>query len=152
MSRWKPSPYVKYGYTEKNYTWTQTPDEVTLSIKLPETGLKTKQDIYIKIKSQHFEMKIKGEDFIVGELEHSINVEESTWTREGDVVDVIFAKGLDTKGDGEGCWWGCVVKGHHVIDVKRMESTKYLDDSLLKKLAERDNEEGAAAEEEQKDE
>ena len=48
---------------------------------------------------------------------------------------------MQTQGDGEGCWWGCVLKGAHVIDVKRMESTKYLDDSLLKKLAEKDNEE-----------
>ena len=152
MSRWKPSPYVKYGYTEEHYTWTQTPDEVTFSITLPSEDLNTKRDIVISIEQRRFECKVKGEDYVCGELEHAIDVEESTWSRLGKTIDVTLAKGRDTKGDGEGCWWGCVIKGHHVIDVKRMESTKYLDDSLLKKLAERDAEEANGTATEPQDE
>ena len=152
MSRWKPSPYVKYGHTEDKYKWTQTPDEVTMTIELPDANLKAKTDLQISIKTNFFEIKIKGESYIKGELEHSINVDDSTWTKDGKIVEVIFAKGMETKGDGEGCWWGCVIKGHHVIDVKRMESTKYLDDSLLKKLAEKDADEAAPKDEDEEDE
>ncbi|ELP83920.1 nuclear movement protein nudC, putative [Entamoeba invadens IP1] len=136
--RWKPSPYVQYGYTEERYKWTQTPDDVTLTITLPDANLNTKTDLKVTIKSFTFELKIKDEVYIGGELEHGINVDESTWTRDGKTIEVIFAKGMKTHGEGEGCWWGCVIKGAHVIDIKRMESTKYLDDSLLKKLAEKD--------------
>ena len=152
MSRWKPSPYVKYGYTEEKYKWTQTPEEVTMTIELPDANLKAKTDLQIVMKTNRFELKIKGELYVGGELEHAINVDDSTWTKDGKIVEVIFAKGMDTQGEGEGCWWGCVIKGHHVIDVKRMESTKYLDDSLLKKLAEKDNEEEAKKNEEDEDE
>lgn len=149
MPSWKPSPYVKYGYTEKNYKWTQTPDDVTVTITLPDESLSTKKDLSVLLKTNRIEMKIKGELFVGGELEHAINVDESTWTRDGNIVEIVLAKGMETKGDGEGCWWGCVIKGDHVIDVKRMESTKYLDDSLLKKLAEKDEEK---EEEEKEDE
>ena len=141
MSRWKPSPYVKYGHTEDKYKWTQTPEEVTMTIELPEENLRAKTDLKITIKTNSFDLKIKGETYISGEFEHAINVDDSTWTKDGKTLEVILSKGMQTQGDGEGCWWGCVLKGAHVIDVKRMESTKYLDDSLLKKLAEKDNEE-----------
>ncbi|BFU25243.1 nuclear movement protein, putative [Entamoeba histolytica HM-1:IMSS-B] len=151
MAGWKPSPYVKYGYTEKKYKWTQTPEDVTLTIELPDENLKTKTDIQIIMKTNKFEMIIKGEVYIGGELEHAINVDDSTWTRDGKIIEVILSKGMDTKGDGEGCWWGCVIKGDHVIDVKRMESTKYLDDSLLKKLAEKDKEEAEGKEEKEEE-
>ncbi|EMS11632.1 nuclear movement protein nudc, putative [Entamoeba histolytica HM-3:IMSS] len=151
MAGWKPSPYVKYGYTEKKYKWTQTPEDVTLTIELPDENLKTKTDIQIIMKTNKLEMIIKGEVYIGGELEHAINVDDSTWTRDGKIIEVILSKGMDTKGDGEGCWWGCVIKGDHVIDVKRMESTKYLDDSLLKKLAEKDKEEAEGKEEKEEE-
>lgn len=46
----------------------------------------------------------------------------------------MLAKGAATKGDEPGQWWPCVIKGHKQIDVKHIEGSKYLDDSLLKKV------------------
>ena len=123
-----------------------------MTIELPDENLRAKTDLKITLKTNTFDLKIKGETYISGEFEHEINVDDSTWTKDGKIIEVILSKGIKTQGEGEGCWWGCVLKGAHVIDVKRMESTKYLDDSLLKKLAEKDNEEAQKKDEDEDEE
>lgn len=134
MSRWSPSKYVEYGTKEESYEWTQTPDEVTLSVKVPQ-GLKAK-DLDIVFKTTRLRVGVKGaaKPIVEGELTRSINVEESTWTKSEDVVEVMLAKGSDSKGDEEGQWWAAVIKGHKEVDVKAIASTKFLDESLLKRI------------------
>ena len=58
MSRWTPSRYVRYGRKEDNYEWTQTPDDVTITLKVTE-GI-TAKDLDIKITSDHLRVAEKS--------------------------------------------------------------------------------------------
>ncbi|KAH3766744.1 hypothetical protein Pelo_1409 [Pelomyxa schiedti] len=139
MSRWTPSRYVRYGRKEDRYEWTQTPDEVSVTIKLPSKTMSARE-LLVEIKPTAVKVMVKATGFIFleGVLHSTIDVDGSTWTKQDDVVELMLAKGNATKGDEEGHWWPCVVKGATIIDVKQIEGAKYLDDSILKKIWERD--------------
>jgi len=134
--RWEPSKWVEYGTTEDKYSWTQTPEEVTVTINLPDKSLHGR-DIEVVMKMQHLRVALKSkpdEPFVDGKLSKAIDVDDSTWTLVDGVVEVTLAKGPDSCGDEEGKWWSCVIEGHKEIDTKAIESTRFLDDSLLRRI------------------
>eukprot|EP00727_Mastigamoeba_balamuthi_P005373 m51a1_g14834 putative nuclear movement protein (161) ;mRNA; f:716085-717086 len=134
-SRWTPSKYVDYGEKEDNYEWTQTPDDLTLTLRV-DAATRAKQ-VDVVFKPAHLVVGLKGQaPLISGALCKTINVEESTWTIQEGVLEVILAKGTDSRGDDEGKWWPSVIVGHKTIDTKACESTRFLDESLLKRIYE----------------
>jgi hypothetical protein len=134
-SRWTPSKYVEYGLKEAAYEWTQTPDDVTVTVRVPG-GLRAK-DIEVVFRPQHLRVAVKSNPaapIVDGDLTRTIDVEESTWTKSDDVVEITLAKGAESKGDEEANWWAAVIRGHREVDIKAIASTKFLDESLLKRI------------------
>ena len=147
MSHWQPSRYVEYGTKEDTYEWTQTPDEVSITIHV-SSGLTAKQlTVDIKANSLLVKEKESGKVYIEGELTHSIDVDDSAWTKDGETVELTLTKGIESQGDEEGHWWASVIKGAKEIDVKRIEGARYLDDSILKQIWEKEQQEKKEKEE-----
>lgn len=136
--RWEPSKWVDYGTTEKNYSWTQTPDDVTISIVLPDKNLHSR-DIEVSFTCRHLRVALRSkpaEPLIDGDLTKMISVDDSTWTLDNGLLEVTLAKGVDSAGDDEGKWWPSAIVGDKEVDVKAIESTRFLDDSLLRRIYE----------------
>ena len=145
MGRWQPSRYVDYGLKEDNYEWTQTPEEVTITMKLPDASLHAK-DLIVDMRPTHLKVCLKSDPskpLLEGDLSKSISVDDSTWTKDGDELEITLAKGESSKGDEEGKWWASAIKGHKEVDVKAIESTRFLDESLLKRIWEQKHPEAA---------
>lgn len=53
--------FIGYGRKEDKYEWTQSPDEVTVTIQLPVKGLKAK-DLDIVMKANHLKVAIKAKE------------------------------------------------------------------------------------------
>jgi len=85
-------------------------------------------------------------------LLYRIVCDDSTWTKDGTTVEFTLAKGTSNRGDEEGHWWASALKGGKQLDVKKIEAGRYLDDSILKQIWEKEEAEAAAANEEKKDE
>ena len=77
-----------------------------------------------------------------GDLPRVIVVDDSTWTKDDNTVEITLTKGVESQGDEEGHWWPSAIKGAKEIDVKRIEGARYLDDSILKQIWEKEEEEG----------
>jgi len=138
------SRYVDYGGKTDKYEWDQWEDEVLITVKFPpETKGK---DIICEIKHDHLKLGKKGEPFLIdGPLYQEILPDESTWTFSDGVVEIHLSKATSSAD-----WWKCVIVGDPEIDVRDIEGSKYLDDSLLKKIKEKKEEEKKKKEEEEK--
>ncbi|PRP75076.1 nuclear movement protein nudc [Planoprotostelium fungivorum] len=136
------SKWVKYGGDAPGYKWWQTETEVTFTVPV---GAVKGRDIAYNLKPGHLQVGVKGQPLIVdGELFASVLPDGSSWILDNGNVEITLEK--STSGP---TWWASAIKGHPKIDVERIEASKHLDDSLLQKLAERDEEklrEKAAAE------
>ncbi len=78
------------GRTEK-YSWTQTLQEVSVSIPVP-AGVTSKM-LSVKIQSKNIEVAIKGGDTIVsGALHASVQLDECLWLLDKNCVDVTLSK------------------------------------------------------------
>eukprot|EP01118_Nematostelium_gracile_P005888 TRINITY_DN1878_c0_g1_i3.p4 TRINITY_DN1878_c0_g1~~TRINITY_DN1878_c0_g1_i3.p4 ORF type:complete len:170 (-),score=75.70 TRINITY_DN1878_c0_g1_i3:907-1416(-) len=130
------SRYVDYGGSTKTYTWDQYEDEVTLQVKVGEEGVRGRE-VVVEFKNQHLKVGLKGKTPVIdGQLYQKIVPDECTWTLEKGVVDINMPKAASSVE-----WWSCVIVGDEEIDVKKIEGAKYLDDSILKQIKERDDKE-----------
>ncbi len=78
------------GRTEK-YTWTQTLQEVSVSIPVP-AGITSKM-LNIKIQSKNIEVGIKGGETIVsGPLHASVQLDECLWLLDKNCVELTLSK------------------------------------------------------------
>ncbi|CAH1779692.1 unnamed protein product [Owenia fusiformis] len=94
------------------YTWSQTEEDVTLTFTLPPGT--NKPDVYYKLSRGRIELGIKnGEELLVGDLHDAVDIDGSTWTLEGQRLEVTLAK-------SEGVQWPGVVptdkRGEMVFD------------------------------------
>uniref|UniRef100_A0A6B2LPJ5 CS domain-containing protein n=1 Tax=Arcella intermedia TaxID=1963864 RepID=A0A6B2LPJ5_9EUKA len=80
-------------------------------------------------------MAVKGKVLVEGALPHDILPDGSTWTIESETgsLDVLFQKPPHTENP---VWWKHIAVGEPVIDVEAIEASKYLDDSILRKIKE----------------
>eukprot|EP01116_Phalansterium_solitarium_P014855 TRINITY_DN32729_c0_g1_i1.p1 TRINITY_DN32729_c0_g1~~TRINITY_DN32729_c0_g1_i1.p1 ORF type:complete len:453 (-),score=135.31 TRINITY_DN32729_c0_g1_i1:84-1322(-) len=121
---------VDFGRIEAFYEWTQTDKDVTVTAKFPD-GLKVK-DIVCDIQPRHLRLGVKGQPlFLDGPLSQPIILEESTWTKDGNYVEITLTKGI-----ASAKWWPAVVVGQPTIDVSKIEGSQHVDDSLNKRIAE----------------
>ncbi len=131
---------MEYGGKTDKYEWTQTNDELTVLVKVAP-ALKAR-DLLVKIERKRLEMAVKGQDPIIsGTFPGTIKVAESTWTKEGDIVEITLAKESKKEED----WWDCLIeedksKEGGSIDASLIEASKYLDESLLRKVKEKKEE------------
>mmetsp|Transcript_1302 Transcript_1302/g.1744 ORF Transcript_1302/g.1744 Transcript_1302/m.1744 type:complete len:333 (+) Transcript_1302:64-1062(+) len=118
---------VGNGGTAKRYKWTQTLDECTVLIGVPDE-LRGK-DLKVMIKSSSISVQSKqplaGESeptfFVDGNLTGSIVPDESTWTLEGGVIIMILYKKAKT-------FWENVIEGDEKIDASLVDSRRHIGD------------------------
>mmetsp|Transcript_12599 Transcript_12599/g.22709 ORF Transcript_12599/g.22709 Transcript_12599/m.22709 type:complete len:183 (-) Transcript_12599:148-696(-) len=105
------------GVTEK-YSWTQTLSEVNVVIGLrDDLGTIRKADVKIDIKRKALSVKVKGEDYVVGEFYRDVRNDDSFWQLDSnDRTVTLFLEKV--KNDE---WWSCVVLGDDEIDTSKVE-------------------------------
>eukprot|EP01103_Thecamoeba_quadrilineata_P003571 TRINITY_DN13330_c0_g1_i1.p1 TRINITY_DN13330_c0_g1~~TRINITY_DN13330_c0_g1_i1.p1 ORF type:complete len:159 (-),score=33.60 TRINITY_DN13330_c0_g1_i1:117-593(-) len=126
------SRIADYGCKTDKYEWDQTKEEVTIWVPLGE-GL-SGRDVVCKITSRRLIVGVKGKPPVIdGDLGAKVIVDESTWTLvDGSAVDIVLQKASK----GEENWWKSAIVGEAEIDTDLIEGSKYLDDSLLRKVKE----------------
>ena len=101
-----------------NYRWTQTLEEITMFVKLPD-GVTSKQ-LDIQMKASSLKIGVKGQTPIIdGPLHKKIKTGDSLWTLETDgakrTLQLTFVKV-----DGMS-WWNCIIEGDPKIDTQKVE-------------------------------
>ena len=120
-----PPPLGNGGTVEGKYTWTQTLEELCVTVPLPE-GTRGR-DLVVTIAKKHLKVGLKSEapNLIVnGPLVKTIICDDSFWTVEDGNRLVINLQKLNTME-----WWEGVVVGDPTIDVTKIqpESSKLAD-------------------------
>jgi hypothetical protein len=118
---------VGNGGSTKRYKWTQTLDECSVLIGIPD-GLRGK-DLDVKLTVSSLSVKSKkalaNEDcpltFLEGSLVERIRLDESTWSVEGGVVIVT----LDKVQKG---FWATVLQGDDKIDTAEVDNRRHISD------------------------
>eukprot|EP00211_Chloroparvula_japonica_P009253 CAMPEP_0119132642 /NCGR_PEP_ID=MMETSP1310-20130426/11982_1 /TAXON_ID=464262 /ORGANISM="Genus nov. species nov., Strain RCC2339" /LENGTH=157 /DNA_ID=CAMNT_0007123285 /DNA_START=58 /DNA_END=531 /DNA_ORIENTATION=+ len=132
----KRSIVCEYGLSTDKYTWDQTETDVTAEIPIKWGDSKLgARDVQCQLGTTTLRVQIKGEDkpLIDGKFPHPINVGDSQWYFETDTQKLCLEL---FKARGASQWWQSLVLGDEEIDVDLIEGSKYLDDSLLRKVKE----------------
>ena len=116
---------VGNGGSTKEYKWTQTIDECSVLIGIPQ-GLRGK-DLDVKLTATSISVKTKkpleGEDkpriFVEGKLIEKIRADESTWSLEGGVVIVTLDK-------MKKIFWSTIIDGDEKIDTELVDSRRHI--------------------------
>mmetsp|Transcript_12545 Transcript_12545/g.17379 ORF Transcript_12545/g.17379 Transcript_12545/m.17379 type:complete len:156 (-) Transcript_12545:1474-1941(-) len=126
---------VEYGGETEHYKWTQTEQEVVITIIVPQ-GTRSK-DVTCTIGPKHLKFGFKGKPLIIdGELYQPVATDESAWTIDGTNLEITLTKGTTSEK-----WWKCAIVGDPQIDVQKIEGSKYIHESLLEKLKAQEEEE-----------
>ncbi|CAM9253262.1 unnamed protein product, partial [Hapterophycus canaliculatus] len=109
-----PPPVGNGGRTE-NYEWTQTLQELSVVVPVPE-GSKSR-DIVCDISKSRLRVGLKGQPLLVdGEMYNKVKVDDSFWTLEdGKEVSIALQK------ENQMEWWKCVVKGDPEINTSKVQ-------------------------------
>jgi len=123
------------GGSTKRYKWTQTIDECTVMIGLPEGTRAKDLDVSLKASSIHVKAKptpsqqdqpSKDDNdngvttaFVEGPLVEKIVPDESTWSLEGGVMIIILYKAKKT-------FWDTVIEGDEKIDTSLVDSRRHI--------------------------
>lgn len=115
----KQIPVGNGGATDK-YRWTQTIEETTVVMAVPD-GTRGK-DLDVKIKSSSVSVKHKKvspdkQNMLEGNLFAKIQPDESTWSLEGGALLLVLQKVKNT-------WWENVVEGDGKIDTELVDSRR----------------------------
>jgi len=120
---------VGNGGTTSRYTWTQTIDECSVIVAVPE-GCRGK-DLSVTIKPAWLSVRSKkplfeedGIDphvFLEGALAEQVVPDESTWSLEGGAMVVILYKRPKT-------FWKTVLDGDDQIDASLVDSRRHVDE------------------------
>lgn len=111
-------PNLGNGCDLANYRWTQTLEELTIYVPLPD-GIVAKQ-LDVVMKGASLKIGVKGQPAIIdGPLHKKIKVAESLWTLEKDgnkrTLQMTLAKveGMN--------WWSSIIEGDPKIDTSKVE-------------------------------
>jgi hypothetical protein len=118
---------VGNGGSTHRYKWTQTIDETSVLIGIPNT-IRAK-DLSVTIKASFIAVKTKlalphqhePHTFVQGNLTQSIVPDESTWTLEGGVLILLLTKRVKS-------FWKTVVEGDDEIDASLVDSRRRIDE------------------------
>ncbi|KAJ8510374.1 hypothetical protein OPV22_000808 [Ensete ventricosum] len=103
------------GMDLDNYSWTQTLQEVTVNIPVPQ-GTKSRF-VTCEIKKTHLKVGLRGQPLIIdADLYQPVKAEDCFWSIEdGKFISVLLTKQNQME------WWKCVVKGDPEIDTQKVE-------------------------------
>lgn len=115
---------VGNGGAADSYTWTQSLEDVTIQLNVPE-GTKSK-DLDCRITTAHIRVGWKNDRSAVplldGDLPEKIRVDESVWSLEGNrTLQLSLEKIKPT-------WWASAFTGDSEIDTSRVDSTRKIDE------------------------
>ncbi|EEF36399.1 protein BOBBER 1 [Ricinus communis] len=110
-----PVPNNGNGLDMENHSWTQTLQEVTVTVPVP-CGTKSRQ-IVCEIKKKSLRVGLKGQAPIIeGEVFESVKVDDCFWNLEDQrLVSVLMTK-VDRLN-----WWKSLYKGGPEIDTQKAE-------------------------------
>ncbi|CAL9201147.1 unnamed protein product [Musa hybrid cultivar] len=122
------------GLDFDNYSWTQTLQEVTVNIPVPQ-GTRSRF-VTCEIKKTHLKVGLKGQPLIIdGDFYQSVKTEDCFWNIEdGNFISLLLTKQNKTN------WWKCMVQGEPEIDLQKVqpESSKLSDlDSETRQVVEK---------------
>jgi hypothetical protein len=101
-----------------NYRWTQTLEEITMFVKLPDNV--TSKQLDIQMKASTLKIGVKGQTPIIdGPLHKKIKTADSLWTLETDGAKRTLQLSF-VKVDGMN-WWNCIIEGDPKIDTQKVE-------------------------------
>jgi hypothetical protein len=110
-------PIGNGGKTDK-YTWTQTLQELTVNVPIPD-GIKGKH-LNIEFKPQSILAQIRGgETYLKGALHKRVKVDDCTWTIEED-DDLGRCVVLEMSKENRMEWWNCFMDGDTFIDTSKI--------------------------------
>ncbi|XP_065879241.1 protein BOBBER 1-like [Euphorbia lathyris] len=111
----KHDPNEGNGLDMDNHSWTQTLQDLTVSMPVPP-GTKSRE-IVCEIKKKSLKVGLKGEAPIIeGELFETIKLDDCFWNLE----DQKLISVLMTKFDRQN-WWKSLLKGGPEIDIEKAE-------------------------------
>ena len=120
-------PVGNGGSTER-YKWTQTLDECSVLISVPENSHGKDLDVDIKASSLSVKLKnlAQGDDdsspvLVDGTLTEKVVPSESTWTLEGGVLIVVLYKHKKS-------FWSTIIEGDDKIDTTLVDSRRKIDE------------------------
>ncbi|EGZ16189.1 hypothetical protein PHYSODRAFT_507420 [Phytophthora sojae] len=110
---------VGNGGVAANYTWTQTLEDVSIQMELPQ-GTRAK-DLDCRIESTRLRVSMKSDPskpLLVGELVEKIRADESIWSLESNhTLNISLEKIKPT-------WWASALKGGPEIDTSQVDSRR----------------------------
>ncbi|XP_068659429.1 protein BOBBER 1-like [Aristolochia californica] len=109
------TPNSGNGLDLEKHSWTQTLQEVTVSIPVPP-GTKSRF-VACEIKKNHLKVGLKGQPPIIdGELYQSVKADDCFWSIEDSkAISILLTKQNQME------WWKCLVKGDPEIDTQKVE-------------------------------
>jgi len=112
-------PLGNGGRTDR-YVWTQTLQEVTAHVFLPDEVARAKDlSVQITPKGIAVKTKVEGKDVLTGEWPEKVIIDDTTWvidSNEGKKTMTIYV----TK-QNQMSWWNCVLKGDPTIDTQKIQ-------------------------------
>jgi hypothetical protein len=114
---------VGNGGSTDRYTWTQTIDECSVLVSVPQTTRGKDLDVSIKSCSLSVKLKNRPDDpvLMVGSLVEKVVPDESTWTLEGGVLIVVLYKQKNT-------FWSTILGGDEKIDTALVDSRRHINE------------------------
>ncbi|KMZ69216.1 Nuclear migration protein nudC [Zostera marina] len=108
-------PNSENGLDLKNYSWTQTLQEVTVTVPIP-WGTKPRF-VVCEIKKNHLKVGLKGKPLIIdGEFFQTVKLDDCFWSIEDSkTLSVLLTKYNQME------WWKCLVKGEPELDTTKVE-------------------------------
>lgn len=110
------------GDSTEKYDWSQTIQEITVQIPIPEGTTSKMMDI--KIQPKRLFVKIKGQDkpILDGELQEKVKVEDSFWSIEDKkFINITFEKAYEAI-------WKTILIGDKEIDPKTVDNSKKIEE------------------------
>lgn len=109
------APNKGNGLDLDNYSWTQSLQEVTVTLPVPP-GTKSR-DIVCDIKKNHLKVGLRGKPSIIdGELYKPVKPDDCFWSLEDQkAISILLTKHDQME------WWRCAVKGEPEVDTQKVE-------------------------------
>ncbi|XP_020257270.1 protein BOBBER 2-like isoform X2 [Asparagus officinalis] len=108
-------PNAGNGLDMEKYSWTQTLQEVTINIPVPQ-GTKSRFVAY-ELKKNYLKVGLKGQPPIIdGQLHKSVKTDDCFWNIEdGEAISILLTKQNKME------WWKCLVNGDPEVDTQKVE-------------------------------